>query len=230
VRFSLFRYLIIALILVSGISCNKRPPRPKSDEGIIEYRIIYFEDKVGSISPGLLPQTMEMKFKKNKVKNTIEGAMGFFSLINIADLNEMTNATFIKFIDKKYVYRGQKREKPCCITPIEGMEITFTDETKEIIGLTSKRAIVSFPGSDNESFSIYYTTEIRLKNPNITSPYKEIPGVLLEFRANLGQSEIQVVAQNYKSQYLPDKEFHFPRNYKEISKQEMEKIINALLE
>ena len=224
------RYLFIFLLLVSVISCKKKPSAEKSDEGIIEYRIIYLEDKVGSFSQNLLPQTMEMKFKKNKIKNTIQGAMGFFSLINIADLNEMTNSTFLKFIDKKYVYRSQKKEKPLYIMPPEEMTITFTDETKEIIGLTGKKAIVSFPGKDNNSFPIYYTTEIKLKNPNITSPYKDVPGVLLEFHANLGQSEIHLVAEKYIPEYLPDKEFYYPRNYKEISKQEMEKILNALLE
>jgi len=218
------------MLLVVAFSCKRKPHEEKSDEGIIEYRIIYPDDKIGSVSPSLLPQTMEVKFKKDKLKNTIEGAMGFFSLINITDLNELTNATFLKFIDKKYVYIGQKKEKPVIMTPLEGMKITFTDETKEIIGLTGKKAIVSFPGTDNDSFPIYYTTEINVKNPNITSPYKDIPGVLLEFRANLGQSEIHMIAEKYKTENLPDKEFHFPRNYREISKQDMERILNALLE
>ncbi len=222
--------MIICMLLVVAFSCRKGSHEAKSDEGTIEYRIIYPDDKIGSVSPSLLPQTMEVKFKKDKLKNTIEGAMGFFSLINITDLDEMTNATFLKFIDKKYVYKGQKKEQPYIMTPLEGMKITFTDETKEIIGLTGKKAIVFFPGTDNDSFPIYYTTEINVKNPNITSPYKDIPGVLLEFRANLGQSEIHMVAEKYKPEYLPDKEFNFPRNYREISKQDMEKILNALLE
>ena len=173
---------------------------------------------------------MVLKFKKNKLKNSIEGAMGFFSLINIAHLDEMTNATFLQFVDKKYSYQGQKHEEPCCIMYFEGMKIIYTDESKEILGFTGKKAIISFPDSSRDSFPIYYTTEISLKNPNIMNPYKEIPGVLLEFRANLGNSEIQMVAEKYSPEYLPDKEFHYPRNYREISKHEMEKIINALLE
>lgn len=156
--------------------------------------------------------------------------MGFFSLINIANLDDMTNATFLKFIDKKYSYLGQKNEKPCCLTPYEGMKITYTNEIKEILGFTGYKAIVSFPESGYEGYSVYYTTEIKLKNPNILNPYKDIPGVLLEFRARLGQSEIQLIAENYNAENLPDKEFHFPRNYKEISRYEIEKIINALVE
>ena len=31
--------------------------------------------------------------KKGMVKNSIEGALGFFSLVNISDLDEMTNTT-----------------------------------------------------------------------------------------------------------------------------------------
>ncbi|KPK84569.1 MAG: hypothetical protein AMS27_09555 [Bacteroides sp. SM23_62_1] len=229
-NFSFPRYLIFSLIIVASFSCKKKPPAAKSDEGVIEYRIEYLNDKVGNFSTGVLPQTMVVKFKKNKVKNSIEGAMGFFSLINIANLSEMTNATYLKFVDKKYAYEGQKNEEPCCIKQFEGMKVTLTDETKEIIGFIGKRANISFPDTNQDSFSVYYTTEIKLKNPNIMNPYKEIPGVLLEFRTNLGHTNMLMIAEKYYPENLPDKEFHLPRNYRKVTKNEMEKILNALLE
>jgi GLPGLI family protein len=173
---------------------------------------------------------MESRFKEGMVKNSIEGALGFFSLVNISNLDEMTNTTLLKFIDKKYVYRGKKKEPPCCFTGFDGMDIEFTDSTKKIIDYTCNEAIVSFPGTDRKSFAIYYTTEINFDEPNAVSPYKEIPGILMEFTATLGGTTVIMVAEKYLPGKVPDKEFILPRNYMEINKNELEDIMNALLD
>lgn len=223
-------YIAICLILVSSNSCQNRSEILKDEEGIIYYRINYLDATVGGYSAGILPQKMESRFKKGKVKNTIEGALGFFSLINISDIDEMTNTTFLKFIDKKYVYKGKKKEPPCCFAGFRDMEVEFTDNTKQIINYTCQEAVVSFPGTDRESFSVYYTTDIKCNKPNATGPFREIPGILMEFRAILGTTEVTMIAEKYQSENIPDKEFIIPKHYKEINKNELENILNALLE
>ncbi len=188
------------------------------------------DETVGGYSTGILPQKMESRFKKGKVKNTIEGALGFFSLINISDIEAMTNTTFLKFIDKKYVYIGKKKEPPCCFAGFKNMDIEFTDNTKQIIDYTCQEAVVSFPGTDRKSFSVYYTTDIKCNKPNATGPFKEIPGILMEFHAILGTTEVVMVAEKFQSETIPDKEFIIPKHYKEINKNELENILNALLQ
>ena len=187
------------------------------------------DETIGGYSSGILPQKMESRFKKGMVKNTIEGALGFFSLVNIANLNEMTNTTFLKFIDKKYVYQGKRREPPCCFAGLEGMELKFTNSTKQILNYACQEAIVSFPGTTKKSFPVYYTTEINFDEPNATSPFKEIPGILMEFHATLGTTMVIMVAEKYLPGKVPDKEFIIPKHYKEINKNELENILNALL-
>ncbi len=213
-----------------NLSCKKRSADIAPEEGLIVYNINYLEESVGNYSSGILPHKMESRFKEGMVKNSIEGALGFFSLVNISNLDEMTNTTLLKFIDKKYVYRGKKKEPPCCFTGFDGMEIEFTDSTKKIIDYTCNEAIVSFPGTDRKSFAIYYTTEINFDEPNAVSPYKEIPGILMEFTATLGGTSVIMVAEKYLRGNIPDKEFILPRNYMEINKNELEDIMNALLD
>jgi len=229
-KVSFSSYIAICLILVVFNSCKYRSAAIKEDEGIIFYHINYLDDKVGGYSAGILPQKMESRFKKGKVKNTIEGALGFFSLINISDIDEMTNTTFLKFIDKKYVYKGKKREPPCCFAGFQEMEIEFTDNTKQIINYICKEAVVSFPGTDRQGFSVYYTTDIKCNKPNATGPFREIPGIMMEFRAILGTTEVIMIAEKFQSENIPDKEFIVPKHYKEINKNELENILNALLE
>jgi GLPGLI family protein len=173
---------------------------------------------------------MESRFKDGMVKNSIEGALGFFSLVNITDLHDMTNTTLLKFIDKKYVYKGKRKEQQCCFLGLDGIDIKFTDSTKRILNFTCNEAIVSFPGTNKESFAIYYTTDINFDKPNALSPFKEVPGILMEFHASLGGANVNIVAEKYLPGKIPDKEFTLPRNYKEINKDELENIMNALLE
>lgn len=224
------RYLVFCLILITTLSCEKRSHKKVSEQGTIIYNINYLDEKVGNYSESLLPHKMESSFKDGMVKNSIEGALGFFSLVNITDLDEMTNITLLKFVDKRYVYKGKRKEPPCCFMDLDGMEIKFTDNTKRIINFNCNEAIVSFPGTDRKSFPVYYTTEINFDEPNALSPFKEIPGILMEFHACLGGTNVNIVAEKYKPGKIPDKEFFLPKNYKEIKKDELEDILNALLD
>lgn len=228
-KLAIIRYLTFCLLPVLTYSCKKSPDT-RPEEGIIIYKIHYFDESINGYSKGLLPQQMVSRFKNNKVKNTIEGALGFFCLINISDLEEMTNTTSLKFIDKKYVYRGKKKEPPCCFSGFENVEIEFTDVTKNIINYSCHEAVVSFPGTTRKSFPVYYTTEINIDEPNATSPFKEIPGILMEFHAIIGKTRVIMVAEKYLPEKIADKEFIVPRHYKEVDKEELENILNALLE
>jgi GLPGLI family protein len=223
------RYLVFCLVLIINLSCTRRSYEKAPEQGTIVYAIEYL-DPVGNYSDGILPHRMEASFKDGMVKNSIEGALGFFSLINITDLDEMTNTTLLKLIDKKYVYRGKRKEPPCCFMGLDGMDISFTENTKRILNFKCNEAIVSFPGSKRESFPVFYTTEINFNDPNALSPFKEIPGILMEFHAILGNTNVLVVAEKYVPGKVPNKVFSIPRNYKEINKNELEDIMNAILE
>lgn len=225
-----YRHLVFSLILVISISCTRRSPEKKSEQGTIVYNIEYLDNPAGNYSKGILPHRMEARFKGSMVKNSIEGALGFFSLINITDLDEMTNTTLLKLIDKKYMYKGKRKEPQCCFKGLDGMDIRFTDSTRQILNFKCNEAIVSFPGTTRKSFPIYYTTEINFAEPNALSPFKKIPGVLMEFHATLGNTDVMVSAEKYLPGKIPDKEFSVPRNYKEINKNELENIMNAILE
>jgi GLPGLI family protein len=224
------RNLVFCLILITTISCERKLHKKISDQGTIIYNINYLDEKVGNYSESLLPHKMESSFKDGMVKNSIEGALGFFSLVNITDLDEMTNITLLKFVDRRYLYRGKRKEPPCCFMDLDGMDIKFTDRTKKIINFNCNEAIVSFPGTKRKSFPVYYTTEINFSDPNALSPFKEIPGILMEFRASLGGTSVNIIAEKYVPGKVSDKEFSLPKNYKEINKDELENILNALID
>jgi GLPGLI family protein len=222
------KYLIFCLIPMSFATC-KRKPAGEAAEGRIEFRITYDREEVGGYSASVLPRKMIMEFSDNMMRSTIEGGLGFFSLVNISDLRTYQHTTWLKFIDKKYIYMGEKRESPCCFGMLSGMNLQYTDSTKEIVGLNCRHVVASFPENGIESFDIWYTEEIDVDNPNSNSPFNDIPGVLLEFNTLMGNANMHMIATSYNAQKIPQKLFQIPKNYREVTKAEIEGILETLM-
>ncbi len=221
--------MLLTLLVILLADCN-RGKRPGVTEGRIDFKITYEQQEVGGYSASLLPAKMTMEFSDNMVKNTIQGGMGFFNLVNVSDLNNYQFITYLKFIDKRYIFKGDKNEPPCCFGLMDGMDIEFTRQTKEIIGFDCRKAIASFPDGDIESFDIWYTEELQLNKPNGSSPFQKIPGVLLEFNTIMGNANMHMVAKSCDVTRIPARIFELPKNYTQVSKLEIETILNALLD
>jgi len=226
---SILKYLTLTLLAIMFVDCSRKKG-PGLTEGRIEFQITYEQQEIGGYSASLLPAKMTMEFRDNMVKNTIQGGMGFFNLVNVSDLNNYQFITYLKFIDKKYIFEGDKNEPPCCFGLMDGMNIEFTGQTKEIIGFECKNAIASFPDGGIESFDIWYTDELQLDKPNGNSPFQKIPGVLLEFNTIMGNANMHMVAKGFDVTRVPARIFDLPKNYTQVSKLEMETILNALLD
>lgn len=217
------------MLVILLVDC-KRKTGTGLTEGRIEFKITYEQQKIGGYSASLLPGEMTMEFKDNMIKNTIQGGMGFFNLVNLSDLNNYQYITYLKFIDKRYIFEGGKNEPPCCFSLLDGMNIKFTRQTKEIVGFNCKNAIASFPGNGIDPFEIWYTEELQLKKPNGKSPFQEIPGVLLEFNTIMGNANMHMIAINFEAARIPPRIFDLPKNYRQVTKLEIETILNALLD
>ena len=219
--------MLVFLILISD-AC-KRKAGTGSAEGMISFSITYDQSRVGGYSTAILPKEMIMEFNGNKVMNTIKGGLGFFRLVHVSDMRYSQHTTWLKFIDKRYIYEGDKRESPCCFSILDGMQLEFTDNTKVIAGLNCLNAIASFPDNGIEAFDIWYTKELDIDNPNSNTPFMDIPGVMLEFNTLMGNANMHMMATTYEAQPIPQKKFLAPQNYRPVSKAEMESILNALM-
>ena len=211
-------------------SCKKKPAAENYSEGIVEFKITYLQDKVGGYSKSVLPKSMTIEFKDNKMKTRIEAALGFFRLIHITDLDDRRNTTLLKFMDKRYIFRGRKREQACCFGVLDDMKVTFTGRKKVIAGFQCEEAIAEFPSNEFQSFSIYFTREIGIRKPNVTSPYHDIPGFMMEFITTMGNAKMQMIAEKYRPVRIDDKEFEIPDDYRPVTRMEMENILHALME
>ncbi len=225
---SLPKYLILFILVLLFAACKKKPAG-EAAEGMIKFSITYKQDKVGGYSANVLPKQMTMEFSNDKVRNTIEGGMGFFILVHVSDTRHLQHTTWLKFINNKYIFEGERKAPPCCFGMLEGMKLEYTDSTKQIAGLNCLHAIAKFPDNGIEAFDIWYTEELGLINPNNNTPFMDIPGVLLEFNTLMGNANMHMMATGYEARHIPPKHFQAPKNFKPVSKAEIEKILNALM-
>lgn len=222
------KLLIFLLLAVSALSCNRGKDAGR-DSGKITFSISYAQEKVGGYSASVLPKEMIMEFNDGHVMNTIEGGFGFFRLIHLVDMRHNRHTTWLKFIDKRYIYYGGRNETPCCFGMLDGMQLEFTDSEKEIVGLECRKVIASFPGGEMEPFNIWYTEGIDLNNPNRQTPFSDIPGVLLEFDTFMGNAHMHMRATGYENPGTTQAKFQPPKDYREVSAVEMESILTALM-
>lgn len=211
------------------VTCREKDVSETKDQGRIEFDIIYLENNLKNVSFNFLPKTMVLKFNKDYSINSIDGFMGFISIKNISDFHNNQSITLLKFLDNKYAYKGEKNELACCFEMTDEIKISKTEEYKNITGVQCRKAIISSPNGE-ESFPVYYTEDINIKNPNAFTPYHEIEGVLLDFVLKLPNVVMNLKAREIKYVEIPDEEFKIPAEYRFITRRKMKEIIKRILE
>lgn len=223
------RQILIACLLFFSIFINSCSERKKStNQGEIEYEIIYLDDENEFPVIGLMPETMTVSYNSDCSKSKMVGFLGFFSTQVISDTKERINYTLIKVQDKKYVYKGNVEDASFIYDSLGEIHIEYVSETKEIAGYTCKKAIATF-SNENNPIEIFYTDDINFSDPNRNTPFAEIKGVLLEFQIKLYKINMRFVAKEVRKIAIPKEEFEIPEDYVVVSKEKFEKLINELI-
>ncbi len=226
--------LYILLFLLSAITlieCESNTESAVKSEGEIHYKISYIENDLEKISTDMLPKKMVTKFKGENYSFDIEGFYGLFCIQNIVKPKLSQNLTLLNIINKKFFYTGNINESAVGFDMIPEMEIQYTTETKDICGLTCKKAIVTFPEmEDQDTLEIFYTTEIPIPNPNRTTPYHDIDGVLMEFYLQLPSLKMKLTANAVYNKKIAASGFVKTADYKEVSRTYLETVLYKLME
>lgn len=193
---------------------------------IIEYRVEYIEKVAGSIPTNILPGKMTLIFADGKAMNNIEGFFGQFSLSYIADLNKRTVTTLLKVFDRKYFHAGSENENPVGIALMDGMKLEKTGIKDEILNFNSEQYLLHLPGE--KTHEIWGTYDIDIASPNITTPYKDLDQVLLQFYTELSVLKMFVTAEKFEKKQISTEMFSIPDDYEEISREKMNRILAEL--
>lgn len=220
-------FLLSILIILFSCGGNNIPAEGTVNARIIEYRVTYLQDKAGSIPTALLPTRMTVTFAGHYAITRIDGLLGQFSLSYIANLRNRSVITMVKFFDKKLVNYGKPGEPPVSIEPIESIKITEQEGNIEFAGFDCKKLLIT--SSNNDTFLVFCTDQIKVRNPNATTCFKDIDKVLLKFNTTLDLLDMQLNAERYIEKEVPWETFRVPDDYSVVSREDMERVIEQLL-
>lgn len=218
---------VAGFIIAVSFSCRERGGK-YIDHGEIHYNIDYITSG-GTMSNDFKPKTLVVSFKDQKILFEILSPIGNQGIINIVNPEQNIYDTYLNMFAARYYYTSSPGEMYPGFSSMDGMELKKTNRTTVICGYNCKNAEVTFPADRSKIYDVWYTDEIKVKNSNSSTPYREIEGVLLSFYFFLGNSEMKFDAETVYDKEISDKSFERKPKFRLISKSEMDKIITKMV-
>jgi len=219
-------YLMLFLILSAAGGCRMETKAPEHFHShYLKYEIEYLEDMAGDIPTRILPSVFEAHYGEAHVYSRIRGFLNQFTLVQIADLKKRRVTTMLQFFGNKVYAVSSPGQLPAGIVSPGKLRYRRTGYKEEIGGLTSEALEVHGPDG---TFKIWYTREIPVHHPNLSTPYPSVKHPLTRFRVQLSQLKMQLQCTSYESREMPSEILEVPEDYKQVSHENMEEIINSL--
>lgn len=187
-------------------------------EGLIEYNA----EVVDQSHPmaGLAPGSATVKFKDNKLQVEMS-TMGIFNTTFISDPAHKNLTQMVKFMDIKNACIQTEADLVQENKDYE-LKLEETSETKLIAGYKCKKVKASMVNDPTVTFDVFYTEELGLDSINYIGPYKQIKGMLMQYRLKKLGLEMCFTATSVKKEEVKNDVFEVPSFYKMVSRSEME--------
>lgn len=223
--FKVITILTLPLLLASKCEDNAAAV----SEGIITYDISYPRPIEDKWMEKLMPSEMEMQFKNNNINTELTFGLGMIKIGYITNTEDKHLHEMLKFMRNRNVSHRGVTQVEELIGQIPEHKIVLLPDTKSIAGYLCHKAQVKVksPG-DPYTYDLWYTKEIVIKDPNWCTPFKSVPGVLMEYRVERFNVIMHFTAVEVEKAEIQDTEFLVPKKYKEISIEDMEKNLQDL--
>jgi len=224
-----FRYVLLSIFILFTVLNSCKETRLRSiNEGEIHYNVEYLGS--GTLLPKeLMPKDMVVSFKDNKILFELISPFGNSGISNLSNPSKDIHDTYLSMFTLRYVYPLKPGETYPGFETMEGLRINKTSKTAVICGLNCMNAEIMISSLPGKVFNIWYTKDIPIKNPNESTPYAEIDGVLMSFFYFIGQAEFHFVAENIYKKEIPDQIFDRKQKFREVSKEDIVKFINKMV-
>ena len=216
---------IAVIFAMTGYSCKEKGGK-YIDQGEIHYNIDYIGNL--SVPKEALPQNLIVSFKKDKILFEMIG-LGNSGILNLANPEKGIFDTYFSLFTYKYYYAAEPGELYPGFEAMKGMVIRKTSKASVICGFNCKNAEVTFPSDREKVYSIWYTNEINVKNPNASTPFNQIDGVLMGFFFFMGPTELRFNAETVYKKEVSDETFERRDEFKRVSREDINKFINKMI-
>jgi hypothetical protein len=219
--------LLTAVVLALTVFSCKEKGGKNINQGEIHYNITY-KGYSGIIPKDFLPKTLIVSFNRDKILFEMTG-IGNSGIINLSNPEKGIFDTYFSMVSAKYYYAAKADEVFPGFEKMEGMVIKKTSKTSLICGYNCKNAEITFPDHPEIIFEIWYTNEIKVKNANASTPFKQIDGVLMSFFFMMGTTELHFDAEAVYEKVLPDFTFERRQKYTRVSKEDIKTVMGNMV-
>lgn len=213
------------MIAMACYSCKKKGGK-FIDQGEIHYNIDYIGNF--GVPKEALPQNLIFSFNKNKILFEMTG-IGNSGIMNLTNPEKGIYDTYFSFFVKKYYYAAEPGELYPGFESMDGLILKKTSKATVICGYKCMNAEVTFPSDRKKVRDIWYTNEIKVKNPNASNPFSEIDGILMNFFFLMGSAELHFNAETVYKKEIPDETFNRRDKFVRVSKESIKEFINRMI-
>jgi hypothetical protein len=220
-----FLLAVISTFII--FSCSKNGGRIMN-QGEIHYDVQY-EGQVTKMPLEIMPKNLVVSFKDDNIIYELISPIGNSGIINLSNPSKEIYDTYLSLFTVRYFYSSKPGELYPGFEAMRGLEIKKTSKSAVICGFKCKNAEVTLPSDRSKIYNVWYTEEIPVKNPNASTPFYQIDGVLMSFFFFIGRSEFHFEAQNIYKKEIPDKTFERKEKFKKVSKNDINRFINKMI-
>ena len=222
--------LLNNLLIVGIIAFTLNTPvqAQKLFSGTIEYEITYPGAELDPVTAASLPTSLSMTISGKKSR--VEMQQGMMNIIKINNAETMSSVSLLDIMGQKYAIKTTKEEIEEQMAKMPPAKITITEESKEIAGKKTTKAVIVFSSEDGTEVTeeVYFCPEIGGNSFNFDTQYKDINGGLLEYRIESQDIVMLFTAKEIKSKKIKDTSFMIPTDYQEVSAEELMEIFGGM--
>jgi len=216
-------YLLLSLLLVN---CGEDAAVEKHlTEGVIVYDVSYPELDSNNLMLEMLPDEMVMYFKGDKWYSELKTGAGIVEMAVIADGENKKLHNMVRLFSDRYVLSLNHQGALMMTNVLPPFQIKPLPRQETLAGALCKWVSIDFGAAKNESYTFAYTNEIDMDHPNWCTPYREIEGVLLDYRIENYGMNMHLVAKQIIPQDLNDNMFIVDERYQPLSRQEFDELV-----
>jgi GLPGLI family protein len=155
-------------------------------------------------------------------------SMSMGKTVTISDGDAKTSITLLDMMGQKIAIQSTPEDIQSEMDKGPKTNVNITGETKDILGYTCKKAVITFEGEETEII-VYFTEELGTKELNFDNPqFKDINGVMLEFEMPNEQFSMKFNAVSVEKKNIEDTEFAIPEGYQIKTKEEMQGMFGGM--
>ena len=214
------KYLLtIAVLFTTGLVQAQK----LLSEGTIQYDVTVQtgsnDPKMADVFDGAVAMVL---VKGSHSRSELKTAIG--NSVTIYDSKSGSGVVMREFGSQKLLIRMNRDNWVDKNKKYDGISFTKTGETKKIAGYNCEQAVAKL--TDGSSFTVFYTSEIRLENREYDAQFKNLPGVPLEFESNVSNIKVKYSATRISFDPVPIQRFEIPTSgYREMTYEESMKAV-----